>query len=744
MKTYTHGRRASGSSIRHRIEEQHREVLARGIDPGTDKVRDLQFLRRYQALVQRILEAPAEALPDLRVVASEEPGPSHIESSPQARRHEGRELIIFRRLAEASGYGFCVADEKGIITYANRALCRLLAAHDPEDLIGRSLTACYPEEVQENFAIGIIPTVVKHGQWVGELPLRSASGQRTPTLQNIFLVHGEVGAQPYLGNLIIDITDRQRAEDALRQSEERYRGLIENLQDAVFSIDAQGTILFVSKAIEAFTGFRPEELVGRSFREFLFQDDRVEVERQFEELLQDLSHGPWEYRILTKSVDVRWVRSSSRPIVVDGKITGVTGILTDITARKWAEQALQKSEEKFSQAFRRSPESLFIYRIDDGEIIEANEGFQKATGLQLSDILGRPVHTLQYWAHSERRDAFDLTLLESGVADSEEGALRANDGRLIPVWTSARRIELGGVACAICVARPIGDRRRLEESIRIQRDLSLSLRTASGLEEAVRLCVEAAVALAGMDVGAFYLLDRDTGALDLLYATGLSPEFQSRAKHLPAASKQTRLITGGQPVRGVQDWWEDAAEEGLRALVVLPVIGTGQVIGALGVASHIRTGVPARVETSLEAVAAQVGSAVAQAQTAAALRDMEQICRALSASLSEGVAWHRLIYNDHGEPVDYELVEANPAFERIVGAKREALIGKRSREVYGGDQPFCFEPFCRVALLEGQLDFKTSSPAGGPRLHVRAFSPRRGHFIAVIRPADTEGGEAVT
>lgn len=728
-----HGRRASGSSLRTRLEEQHREVLARGIDPETGKVRDQEFLRRYHALVQRILETPAEAVPDLRLVASKVPNATEGESSPLAQRREGRELIIFRRLAEASGYGFCVADVKGTITYANRALCRLLAAHDPEDLVGRNIATCYPEEVQETLAIGIIPTVVKNGQWAGELPLRSASGQRTPTLQNIFLVHGEAGAAPYLGNLIIDITDRQRAEEALRQSEERYRGLIENLQDAVFSIDVHGTILFVSKAIEAFTGYRPEELVGRSFREFLYQDDRGELEHQFQELLQSVDFGPWEYRILTKSVDVRWVRSSSRPVVVDGKITGITGVLTDITARKWAEQALQRSEEKFSHAFRLSPDSMFIYRVDTGEIIEANEGFQNATGFPSSDLLGRSVHTLQYWAHPEQRDAFDRMLLETGAANSEEGALRSRDGRLIPVWTSARKIELEGAACAVCIARAIGDRRKLDESIRIQRNLAVDLRSAHGLEESVHLCVEAALAVAEMDAGAFYLIDRDSGDLELLYATGLSPEFTGRVKHFPAKSKEAHLIRGGKPAYAAHDWWDDPASEGLRALAVLPVTGNERVVGVLGIASHIRTEVPPGARDALEAVATQIGNAVVQAEAAAALRDSARIYRLLCASLHEGVAWHRLIHDEHGEPVDYEVVDANPAFERIAGAKRETLIGRRAREVYGGDQPFCLGRFRQVALADTTLSFEVQWPGGGPWFHIRAFSPRHGQFLTVLR-----------
>jgi len=77
-------------------------------------------------------------------------------------------------------------------------------------------------------------------------------------------------------------------------------------------------------------------------------------------------------------------------------------------------------------------------------------------------------------------------------------------------------------------------------------------------------------------------------------------------------------------------------------------------------------------------------------------------------------------------------VDANPAFERLVGGKRETLIGKMSREVYGGDRPFSLDLFRRVAAIEETVSFDAEWPAGGSPVHIRAFSPRRGQFIAVI------------
>ncbi len=714
--------------------------MSRGFDPTSGRVKDPVFVRRYFALVRAILGMETDRLDALRLITSQDLESAADLPSPTAQRREGRELIIFRRLAETSGYGFCVADIKGMISYANRSLCRLLAEHAPEGLIGRNIISCYPEDVQESFAINIIPTVVKNGQWVGELPLQSSSGTRTPTLQNLFVVHGEKGASPYLANLIIDITDRKRAEEALRQSEERYRALIENMKDAVYTIDKVGRITYISKAIEAFTGYRPEEIVGRSFREFIYQDDREMSERRFRQLLEGKVSGPLEFRVLTKSVDVRWVRSSSRPMVAGGETVGVQGVVTDITASKRVEQALQKSEEKFSKAFMLSPHSMFIYRLSDGEILEVNEGFLRATGHSKREVVGKSLHALEYWARPGGQESFLRVLSEAGKASSAEAALRSSDGRLIPVHMTARSIEIDGVACAICVARDISDHRRAEAFMRRQRELMHELHTAESLEEATRICLEAALEVSEMDAGTYHQVIRETGDLVLVYATGLSPEFVGRVRHIASDSDRARLVMEGRPIYALFEelgtpGMEPKGGEGLRATGLIPVLREGRAVGVLNVHSHVRNDVPAAVRDPLESIAAQIGGVVGEAEAAEALRASEENYFLLLKSMEEGVAWHRLIFDTKDEPVDYELVEANPAFERILGLDRESILGQRSCLVYGGVQPFMFGVFRRVALTGAAAAFEAEHPRGGKRLRYRVYSPRSGEFVTLVQHA---------
>ena len=143
-----------------------------------------------------------------------------------------------------------------------------------------------------------------------------------------------------------EIAERERAQGSLRQSEERYRHLVENIHEAIFTVDPTGRITYISPAIERVSGgYAPAEVIGRSFVEFLHPDDKPAVVKSFERLLGGQPE-PSEYRVLGKDGQIHWLRSQSQAIVEDGRVVAVQGVLTDITARRLAEtEARQRREE---------------------------------------------------------------------------------------------------------------------------------------------------------------------------------------------------------------------------------------------------------------------------------------------------------------------------------------------------------------------------------------------------------------
>jgi len=141
-----------------------------------------------------------------------------------------------------------------------------------------------------------------------------------------------------------EVDERQRTEAALRNSEEQYRHLVENINDVIYATDAQGVLTYVSPAVEAHSGYTPADLVGHRFADYIYWEDRQRILQQFEQRLA--GHlAPSEYRIVTKAGEIRWIRSSSRRISQGDHVLGVQGVYIDITEQRRLEEQLRQAQK---------------------------------------------------------------------------------------------------------------------------------------------------------------------------------------------------------------------------------------------------------------------------------------------------------------------------------------------------------------------------------------------------------------
>lgn len=134
----------------------------------------------------------------------------------------------------------------------------------------------------------------------------------------------------------------QRLADSIRHSEERYRTLVENLDDVVFSLDDTGTITFISAAVSGY-GYAPAGLVGTSFSRFVHPEDLAALQASFEATLAGRSE-PVEFRVFDNSGRLRHVRSLGRVVSQGGKTIGTTGVLVDLTQQRLTEQQLRTAQ----------------------------------------------------------------------------------------------------------------------------------------------------------------------------------------------------------------------------------------------------------------------------------------------------------------------------------------------------------------------------------------------------------------
>jgi PAS domain S-box-containing protein len=157
----------------------------------------------------------------------------------------------------------------------------------------------------------------------------------------------------------VDITEQKRAEEAVRHSEAKYRQIVQTAQEGIWLIDGQARTVFVNQKIADMLGFSVDELIGRSPREFMAPEFKVELDTRLLEHMSGVDQVI-DYRFTRKDGSDLWCILSSTPIFdTGGRHAGCLAMLTDITKRKHAEQALRYSEERFRALVQASSDVMY-------------------------------------------------------------------------------------------------------------------------------------------------------------------------------------------------------------------------------------------------------------------------------------------------------------------------------------------------------------------------------------------------
>jgi GAF domain-containing protein len=166
--------------------------------------------------------------------------------------------------------------------------------------------------------------------------------------------------------------------------------------------------------------------------------------------------------------------------------------------------------------------------------------------------------------------------------------------------------------------------KQAEILFKAQCDLGISLSSIHKLKETLRLCVDSAISISGMDCGGVYLVD-DSGNLDMPFHIGLPPAFVKSSSHYDADSASARLVMAGNPIYSKHHELgisldKTREKEHLKAIAVVPVLHKDKVIACLNIASHTVDEVPDYARTALEAIASQIGNSIIRSKMEEALK----------------------------------------------------------------------------------------------------------------------------
>jgi PAS domain S-box-containing protein len=166
-------------------------------------------------------------------------------------------------------------------------------------------------------------------------------------------VRNEKGSLSGVVEIVTDITERRRAEEAMRQSEQKYRELFENANDMIFILDFAGQILSCNAAAARTYGYEPEQMQGLNMANLLDRNDLPVVRKLFRKKRGELDvPNPMEFLTHTRTGEAVWVEVNTRGVKEKGKLIAIHGIARNITERKRMEEALRKREQEFQEKSR--------------------------------------------------------------------------------------------------------------------------------------------------------------------------------------------------------------------------------------------------------------------------------------------------------------------------------------------------------------------------------------------------------
>ena len=153
---------------------------------------------------------------------------------------------------------------------------------------------------------------------------------------SVYKALNQIGLHEPYDVLFSNLVDSQAA---LQTSEEKYRTLVENLNEVIFCLDAEGRITYISPVVETMSGYRVDEAIGANFYETAYPDDQAQLIQNVDIVMAG-QKTMFECRLVSDTGVLRWIRVSCRPLIENKIVTGAQGVLTDITEQRIAEEML--------------------------------------------------------------------------------------------------------------------------------------------------------------------------------------------------------------------------------------------------------------------------------------------------------------------------------------------------------------------------------------------------------------------
>ncbi|RPI16710.1 MAG: PAS domain S-box protein [Ignavibacteriae bacterium] len=258
-----------------------------------------------------------------------------------------------------------------------------------------------------------------------------------------------------------DISERKKAEEALKESESRYRSTLDNMMEGCAIIDFGWNYLYVNEANAKHAHLKREEMIGKNLLELIPGVENSIFYSAYKRSMEERISEKLEASFNFADGSLAWFEVMVQPVP-----EGIFVLSEDITERKQAEDALRKSEERFSVAFRTNPDSLVISKVDDGTMVEVNETFLKLFGWEHEEVIGKSSNSLDMFVNPDDRNTAIEKLRNHGRVRNYETRIKLKSGEERIALLSAELLPMDKEQTLLTIIQDVTEVKQAENALK--------------------------------------------------------------------------------------------------------------------------------------------------------------------------------------------------------------------------------------------------------------------------------------
>ena len=377
-------------------------------------------------------------------------------------------------IIEYSPSSMWIADSGGTIVRVNQSLRDLMKITD-ERLIGK-YNVLKDTQVIEQGLLPLMKSVFEKGKTANYIiDYHTEKEKQVKSSEKVHrVIEAVVSALKDKDGKVInvicqqkDVTAQRQAEEALKESEERYRNFAESTHEIIQSIDRDGDIIFVNKAWHDILGYSEEDLKKITLADIIHPDSFDHCFNMFREVISGKSFNYIEAKFKKKDGSVIYVEGSAAPKFIGDKVIATQGFYADVTERKLAEEAL-KEEKEYAQNIVNTAQAIILTLDTEGRIVDFNPYLEKISGYSIEEVRGKN------WLNifiPERNRHRTRELFATAIGDKRTAGnidiivTRSGQERIVEWYDSIIKDADGRITGLLAVGQDITERRKAEEAL---------------------------------------------------------------------------------------------------------------------------------------------------------------------------------------------------------------------------------------------------------------------------------------